>query len=135
MSSSTLVASEDDVLGEIVIRFLVGGIVVSLFATLSDVLRPKSFAGLFDAAPSVALATLTLTVAKDGPEYASTEARAMIAGAIGLLVYAQVTSWMLMKRRPSSLAAASAALPVWFAVSFALCALCALWWNVLSSSS
>ena len=40
-----------------------------------------------------------------------------------------------MKRRPSSLTAASGSLPVWFAVSFALCALCALWWNVLSSRS
>ena len=32
---------------EYVIRFLVGGIVVSAFAVLGDILRPKSFAGLF----------------------------------------------------------------------------------------
>jgi hypothetical protein len=42
---------------EYVVRFLVGGIVVSAFATLGDILRPKSFAGLCGAAPSVALAT------------------------------------------------------------------------------
>jgi hypothetical protein len=42
---------------EYVVRFLVGGIVVSAFATLGDILSPKSFAGLFGAAPSVALAT------------------------------------------------------------------------------
>ena len=43
---------------EYVIRFLVSGAVVSAFAMLGDLLRPKSFAGLSDAAPSVALATL-----------------------------------------------------------------------------
>jgi hypothetical protein len=42
------------------IRFLAGGVLVSLFAIVGDVLRPKSFAGLIGAAPSVALATLTL---------------------------------------------------------------------------
>jgi hypothetical protein len=43
---------------QILIRFLVGGAVVSVFALIGDVLKPKSFAGLFGAAPSVALATL-----------------------------------------------------------------------------
>ena len=47
---------------EYLVRFLVGGVVVSAFAMLSDVLRPKSFAGLFGAAPSVALATLGIAV-------------------------------------------------------------------------
>jgi hypothetical protein len=48
---------------QLLIRFLVGGAVVSVFAVLGDVLKPKSFAGLFPAAPSVALATLGLTFA------------------------------------------------------------------------
>ena len=43
---------------EYLVRFLVGGVVVSAFAMFGDVLRPKSFAGLFGAAPAVALATL-----------------------------------------------------------------------------
>jgi hypothetical protein len=43
-----------------------------------DGLRPKSFAGLFGAALSVALATLALTVFKDGKAYAALEARSMI---------------------------------------------------------
>jgi len=43
---------------EYVLRFLAGGIAVSAFAALGDTLRPKSFAGLFGAAPSIALATL-----------------------------------------------------------------------------
>ena len=47
---------------EILIRFLIGGVVVSVFAVIGDILKPKSFAGLFGAAPSVALATLGLTI-------------------------------------------------------------------------
>ena len=42
----------------VLIRFLVGGAVVSVFALIGDLVKPKSFAGLFGAAPSVALATL-----------------------------------------------------------------------------
>jgi len=40
------------------LRVVLGGAVVSTFALLGDVLKPKSFAGLFGAAPCVALATL-----------------------------------------------------------------------------
>jgi hypothetical protein len=42
--------------------FVAGGLIVSAFAILGDLLRPKSFAGLFGAAPSIALATLTMAV-------------------------------------------------------------------------
>ena len=38
---------------EFLLRFLAGELAVSIFALLGDVLRPKSFAGLFGAAPSV----------------------------------------------------------------------------------
>jgi hypothetical protein len=50
------------------VRFIAGGPIVSVFAILGDVLRPKSFAGLFSAAPSVALVTLTLALIKQGPQ-------------------------------------------------------------------
>ncbi len=43
---------------EILVRFIAGGIIISVFALIGDVLKPKSFAGLFGAAPSVALVTL-----------------------------------------------------------------------------
>ncbi len=75
-------------MNEILIRFIVGGIVVSIFAVLGDVLKPKSFAGLFGAAPSVALATLALTVSMEGAPYAAVEARSMVGGAIAFCVYA-----------------------------------------------
>lgn len=52
---------------EYVIRFLVCGAVVSAFVMLGDLLRPKSFGGLFAAAPSVALPTLGIAVYQHGP--------------------------------------------------------------------
>jgi Protein of unknown function (DUF3147) len=70
---------------DLILRFVIGGIVVSAFAALGDVLKPKSFAGLFRAAPSIALATLGLTIAANGKMYAATEARSMIAGALVFL--------------------------------------------------
>jgi hypothetical protein len=45
---------------ELVFRFFIGGCIVSIFAVIAEVLKPKGFAGLFAAAPSVALATLGL---------------------------------------------------------------------------
>lgn len=45
---------------------LIGGLLVSLFAIVGEVRRSKSFAGLFGAAPSVALATLTLAFSEHG---------------------------------------------------------------------
>jgi hypothetical protein len=105
---------------ELFVRFLVGGALVSLFAILGDVLRPKSFAGLFGAAPSVALATLGLTMMHDGKVYAAVEARSMIAGAIAFFFYASAVSWVLMRYKPSALLATVALMPVWFGVSFGL---------------
>ena len=73
---------------QLLIRFIVGGAVVSLFAALGDAVKPKSFAGLFAAAPSVAMATLGLTIMTEGKVFAAVEARSMIFGAIALFLYA-----------------------------------------------
>ena len=105
---------------DLLIRFLVGGIVVSLFAILGDVLRPKSFAGLFGAAPSIALATLGLTIHHNGSRYAAIEARSMILGAVAFFLYAISTSWVLRRYRPGTLLTTLALAPVWFVASFAL---------------
>ena len=104
----------------ILIRFLIGGIAVSVFAVLGDLFKPKSFAGLFGAAPSVALATLGLMVAGDGRHYAVTEANSMIAGAIAFFVYASSVSWILMRGRFTALFITVSALPLWAAVAFGL---------------
>ncbi|MGC2753462.1 MAG: DUF3147 family protein, partial [Candidatus Acidiferrum sp.] len=70
----------------LIFRFVVGGIIVSIFAILGDLLKPRSFAGLFSAAPSVALATLGLTILTDGKRYAALESRSMIAGAVAFFL-------------------------------------------------
>jgi hypothetical protein len=81
------------------LRFLAGGLIVSAFAVLGDVLRPKRFAGLFGAAPSVALATLTLAIFKDGAGYVATEGRSMIIGAAAFLLYSFIVCQLLMRSR------------------------------------
>src|SRR5579864_5449223 len=109
-------------MSDILLRFFIGGLVVSAFAALGDVLKPKSFAGLFGAAPSVALATLGLTTASESARYAATEARSMVAGAIAFFAYASLVSALLMRARQSALAVTMWALPLWLGIDLAL------WW-------
>ena|ERR1700722_2589026 len=105
---------------QIPIRFLVGGAVVSAFAVTGDVLKPKSFAGLFGAAPSVALATLGMTVAAEGTPYAAIEARLMIAGAVAFFIFASLVSWILMRYPFGALFVTLGAMPIWFAIALGL---------------
>jgi hypothetical protein len=109
---------------QLILRFLIGGGVVSFFAVMGDVLKPKSFAGLFGAAPSVALATLALTIKANGRAYAAQECRSMIAGAAAFVLYAYVCMRLMAKYNVSAIWAAllsifvwlGMAIPVWFLV-------------------
>ena len=105
---------------ELVIRLALGGVIVSVFAALGDLLRPKSFAGIFGAAPSVALATLGLAYASHGGQYAAVEVRSMLAGAAALGAYGWLTSRLLLKHRRSVVVTATAALGVWACVAVGL---------------
>jgi Protein of unknown function (DUF3147) len=107
-----------------VLRFLIGGFFVATFSLLGEVFKPKSFAGLFSAAPSIALATLALTAFQRGKATAAIEARSMVLGAIAFLFYAR---WVLHELtghagRPRNVAIA--ALPAWLIVA-------ALGWTTL----
>lgn len=108
---------------ELVFRFFAGGLLVSAFALLGDAFRPRSFGGLFGAAPSVALATLSLAILERGRHYAAREARAMWAGALAFVLYAFLVNWALMRFRRSSLVTTAAVIPAWFGLAFALWAL------------
>ncbi len=110
---------------ELIIRFVVGGIIVSLFAVLGDVIKPNSFAGLFGAAPSVALATVTLAILTEGKRFAAQESRSMVAGAIAFFVYANVCSRVMMRYGLRASVVTSSLLVIWFA-----CALSA-WFVIL----
>jgi uncharacterized membrane protein (GlpM family) len=108
---------------ELFFRFAIGGMVVSAFAILGDLFRPKSFAGLFGAAPSLALATLALTIASDGPSYATVEARSMTGGAVAFCIYACCVSYVLMRYRFKASVIASLLIVLWAGVSMSLWAL------------
>ena len=105
---------------EYLVRFLAGGIVVSAFAMLGDILKPKSFAGLFGAAPSVALATLGIAIYQHSPSYAATQSFSMMAGAIALIIYSVVVCQLLIRARMRALPATTASIVVWLFVAFGL---------------
>lgn len=105
-------------MADIAIRFMIGGLFVTVFALTGDVFKPKSFAGIFGAAPSVALATLALTISKNGSYFAALEARSMMAGAAALLVYCAIVTWLLKRKHMRAVAAASSAMVAWFIVAF-----------------
>jgi len=75
--------------------------------------RPKSFAGIFAAAPSVALATLALTISRDGPAFAAHEGRSMIAGAIAFMAYVHCAKILMMNCGKSALSASTILILLW----------------------
>jgi hypothetical protein len=107
-------------LEDILFRVIVGGLFVSLFALLGELLEPKRFAGLFGAAPSVALATLALTARTQGNSYAAIEARSMVGGAIAFLIYSCFVCHVMIRTTQSALVVTLISLPLWAAASFGL---------------
>jgi len=111
-------------LEELVLRFLIGGVTVSAFAVIGDLLKPKSFAGLFGAAPSVALAGLALVIVTKGSSHAALEARSMMMGAAAFFLYTACACWLMMRRNSPALLTTAALVPLWFAAALAL-------WSIL----
>jgi hypothetical protein len=106
---------------EYITRFVVGGLLVCAFALLSQLCKPKQFAGIFSAAPSVLLAGLIITLFTTGASHAVLTTEGAIAGAIGLIAYciAATPAIKHIKTLPGSLLS----LVAWFLValgSFAL---------------
>ncbi|HVU53119.1 MAG TPA: DUF3147 family protein [Polyangia bacterium] len=101
------------------LRFAFGGALVATFALLGDLFEPKSFAGLFAAAPSIAVATLALTAREKGGAYAAVEARSMVVGGLAFLGYATAVGLALRRRGGRPLAAAAKCLALWGGLSAA----------------
>jgi uncharacterized membrane protein (GlpM family) len=93
------------------VKGLVGGCLVVAFALLSESLGPKRFAGLFGAAPAVALAGLAIVIIDKGAHEAHQQAVGMLAGCAGMIVYAACTVPLLRRMRASR--AAGLALVAW----------------------
>lgn len=96
---------------------LLGGLFVSLFAAFGDVVKPKRFAGLFGAAPSIALASLALTARTQGKALAAREAHSMILGGLAFFFYASGVCMLLARGKFSGLTATLLLLPLWLVIS------------------
>lgn len=108
-------------LWEYIAKFFVGGLLVCLFALISQACEPKQFAGLFSAAPSVLLASLVLTLLMKGANYATLTAEGAIAGAVGLIFYCLITTRVI--HRMNALPGSLLSLTGWLAVSLGTFAL------------
>jgi uncharacterized membrane protein (GlpM family) len=97
------------------LKGLAGGCLVVAFAMLSEGLDPKRFAGLFGAAPAVAIAGLTIALLDQGAREAHLNAVGMIAGAVGMIAYAAAA--VLLLRRVRAASAAVVALAAWAGVA------------------
>lgn len=95
----------------IALRAACGGCLVVVFAVLGEWLRPKSFSGLFAAAPSVALASLIITDVTRGPHAAWLSALGMLAGAVAFTAAAVVAIDAV--KRFGAMRGAVAAIAVW----------------------
>ena len=105
------------------IRFAVGASVVSTFAFLGGIFRPRSLAGLFAAAPSIAIATLSITFLEKGSEYASIEGRSMVIGSIALCAYSFLVLQLLKRFQLSALTSTTMTVVAWLACAFGLLSL------------
>lgn len=101
--------------GLLAAKALLGGTLVSVFAVLGHVLRPKWFAGLFGAAPSVAIASLSLTVLDKGNHVAAIAAGGMCFGAAGFVAFGICVRPLL--GRYHALAATSVSCVIWILVA------------------
>lgn len=102
----------------VLVKALAGGSLVVLFALLSQSLAPKRFAGLFGAAPAVAIAGLAVTLVSKGALDARHSSLGMVAGSAGMAVYACAT--VVLLKRASPLASSVSALALWGAVAAAV---------------
>jgi uncharacterized membrane protein (GlpM family) len=97
------------------IQAVAGGTLVVAFALLGEVVRPKRLAGLFSAAPSIAIAGLIVTVVASGDVPASRAAFTMMLGAAGFVGFAATVRLLL--RRTRALQASAAGCVVWIAIA------------------
>jgi uncharacterized membrane protein (GlpM family) len=100
-------------------RFLLGGVLVSLFAGIGSAIRPKTFAGIFNVAPAIALVSFSAAFYEHGELQVRVLARSMLFGAIALLVYSAVRTLLVRVQK----------LPVFFSACLAWSA-----WGIVAAS-
>jgi Protein of unknown function (DUF3147) len=105
---------------DLVVRFVLGGLVVSAFAAAGELFKPKTFSGLFGAAPSVAIASLALAFYQHGEDYVAIEARTMVVGAVAMAAYCAACVVVTRRTHVPVWLGAAAAWIVWFGAAGAL---------------
>lgn len=104
-------------LAEVAVRFFLGGALVSLFAIAGGAWKPKTLAGTFAAAPSVALVALGMAYIAEDHAYVATEARSMLLGAVAFVAYSFACVFATKSRRVSVWAGALISWGVWLLVA------------------
>jgi hypothetical protein len=107
------------IMRELLIRFALGGAIVSVFSLTGELFQPKTFAGLFGAAPAVAIASLALAFRQHGAGYAAAEARSMVIGSLAMLVYSAACAVLAQRHGVPVWLAAGLAWAAWLASAFA----------------
>jgi hypothetical protein len=101
---------------EYLARFVVGGLLVCIFALISQMCVPKQFAGIFSTAPSVLLAGLAITLVTKGAVQATLSTEGAVAGALGMILYCIVVTPAI--KRHQTLRGSLLSLFIWFFISF-----------------
>lgn len=96
-------------------KALIGGLAVVAFSLVGEAGRPKRFAGLFAAAPSVAVASLAITVLSKGATGTVPYAEGMLIGSAGMLAYCLVSLYLI--DRLHALVGSILSWLAWFAVA------------------
>ncbi|MGI8507525.1 MAG: DUF3147 family protein [Solirubrobacteraceae bacterium] len=102
----------------VLLKGVAGGSLVLAFSVLSAILEPKRFAGVFSAAPAVAIAGLTIALVTKGASDAHQSAAGMLAGCLGMLCYALAVVRLL--RSGGALTSATVGLLAWIMPTAAL---------------
>jgi uncharacterized membrane protein (GlpM family) len=104
-----------ETVAEVTLKALAGGLLVLAFAALSKGLKPERFAGVFSAAPSVALGSLAVTLVVTGVKDLAAIGAGMAVGAAAFVTYCLATP--LLVRRFGAWKGSAGALLVWAAVA------------------
>jgi hypothetical protein len=99
------------------IKMLNGGIFVVAFSLVAEMLEPKRFAGLYSAAPSVALANLLVVLMVKGRADGLANLSGMIVGAFAMAAVCLFGIWLVP--RLGALKASVVMCTAWGAVALA----------------
>jgi hypothetical protein len=104
-------------LSDLAIRFVLGGAIVSAFSVVGEIFKPKTFSGVFGAAPSVAIATLSLGFVHEGPRDVAVRAAWLAVATVAMFAYCVACARLTRVRHLPEWIVGSASWLVWFAVA------------------